>query len=151
MSKEIVFKYIPKHKNQLKKKYSVRSKNHSSDTELKMLIFISRPFPHHMNSFLMNETLNTWPCQILSSCPTLQAQIVFFPIWKPSISWSRILFFPKGSVIVQLWCKSTWFIYSMLDPCPHQYIAYWFCFQRRFVGKPLAAWPRYWRHFPWAH
>lgn len=67
-------------------------KNHSSDGEFKIVIFISRPFPHHMNSIHMNETLSTRLCQILSSCPALHAQIVFLLLWKCSISWNRIFF-----------------------------------------------------------
>lgn len=33
----------------------------------------------------------------------------------------------------------------MLHPSPHQYVAHWFCFPRRFVGEPLAALPGCWR------
>lgn len=58
-----------------------------------------------MNSIPMKETLSTRLCQSLSSCPTLHAQMVFFPLWKPTISWRGICFSKRrchGLVVVQV-------------------------------------------------
>lgn len=95
---------------------------------------------------MKHNFLKQFDCQIFSSCPTLHTQFIFLLLWKPSISWSRIFISKRkfySLVVVQIHVVHSFNI--MLHPCPHQYVAYWFCFQRRFVGEPLAAWPGYWR------